>query len=151
MLTRTLEDELVPVCKANDITIVAYSPLCRNLLVQKQEKPPADWRADLPRYKNMAQNKKFADQVHDMAASLECTPANVCLAWLLQKAAAMGVSVVPIPGTTKPERAVGNIKSLDVVLSEENMTVLDEMAKDVVGDRYTDAFMGNNMSIESQQ
>lgn len=151
ILTRSLEDELIPVCKANDITVVAYSPLCRNLLVQKQETAPTDWRASLPRYKNMAQNKKFADQVHDMAESLKATPAQVCLAWILQKAAELGVSVVPIPGTTKPERATGNIESANVSLAKEQMDALDAMANDVVGERYQEGMMGNGMSIESQK
>jgi aryl-alcohol dehydrogenase-like predicted oxidoreductase len=150
ILTRSLEDELVPVCKTYDITVVAYSPLCRNLLVQKLEEPPSDWRMDLPRYKNLAQNKKFANQVHDMAETLEATPAQVCLAWVLQKGVEFGISVVPIPGTTKPERAIGNIQSVDVTLSMEQMQILDGMAKDVVGDRYKETSMKNGMTIESQ-
>jgi aryl-alcohol dehydrogenase-like predicted oxidoreductase len=141
---------LAPVCKANDITIVAYSPLCRNLLVQKLEAPPADWRADLPRYKNYQQNQKFADQIHDMAEALQATPAQVCLAWILQKAAQLGVSVVPIPGTTKSDRAIGNIEAVDVTLSSEQMLTLDGMAKDVVGERYEEVWMKNGLAIESQ-
>lgn len=150
ILTRSLEDELVPVCKANDIAIVAYSPLCRNLLVQKLETMPTDWRANLPRYKNYEQNKKFADQVHDMAVSLKATPAQVCLVWILQKASELGVSVVPIPGTTKAERAVGNINAVTFTLSSDQMLLLDGMAKDVVGERYTEDFMKNGLAIESQ-
>jgi aryl-alcohol dehydrogenase-like predicted oxidoreductase len=151
ILTRTLEDELVPVCKANDIAIVAYSPLCRSLLVQKMEVPPADWRADFPRYKNLGQNKKFATQVFEIAESLKTTPAQVCLAWILQKADELGVFVVPIPGTTKPDRVVGNIQSVNVALSKEQMAILNAMAKDVVGDRYMESFMSNGWAIESQQ
>ena len=150
ILTRSLEEDLVPVCKKLDIAVVAYSPLCRNLLVQKLEAPPTDWRANLPRYLAMEQNKKFADQVHDMAETLKCTPAQVCLAWLYQKGAELGVCVIPIPGTTKAERAVGNIQSVDVTLSADNMKVLDAMGKEVVGDRYAESMMKNGMTIEHQ-
>merc|ERR1712124_89929 len=129
ILTRSLEEELVPVCRKLKVTIVAYSPLCRNLLVQSvSDEPPTDWRADLPRYKAYEQNKKFASQVRGMAGSLNCTPAQICLAWIYQKAAELKVSVVPIPGTTKPDRAVGNIKSMEVTLSDDNMKILDAMA-----------------------
>ena len=152
LLTRSLEDELVPVCKELDITIVAYSPLARNLLVQKLEAPPTDWRNTNPRYQQLEQNKKFADQVHDIAAKMKCTPAQLCLAWLFHKAGELGVSVVPIPGTTKADRAIGNIAATDVVdFNEDDLKVLDAMAKDVVGDRYNAGFMGNNFTIESQQ
>jgi len=153
ILTRSLEEELVPVCRQLNVTIVAYSPLCRNLLVQStNDAPPTDWRADLPRYKAYEQNKKFASQVHAIAESLKCTPAQVCLAWLYQKAAALQVSVVSIPGTTKIGRAVGNIQSItNVTLLDENMKILDAMNDQVVGERYSDNFMGNNMTIESQK
>jgi len=150
ILTRSLEDELIPVCKKLDIAVVAYSPLCRNLLVQKLEAPPTDWRASLPRYQAMEQNKKFADQVQEMADALKCTPAQICLAWLCQKANELGVCVIPIPGTTNVERAIGNIESLNVKLSPDNMKVLDGMVKDVVGDRYAESFMKNGMTIEHQ-
>ena len=154
ILTRSLEEELVPVCRKLGVTIVAYSPLCRNLLVQtktEEAAPAGDWRADLPRYKAYEQNKKFASQVHGMAVSLKCTPAQICLAWIYQKAAELKVSVVPIPGTTKPDRAVGNIKSMEVTLSDDNMKILDAMADQVVGDRYMEGGMANGMTIESQQ
>uniref|UniRef100_A0A7R9W3I1 NADP-dependent oxidoreductase domain-containing protein n=1 Tax=Pseudictyota dubia TaxID=2749911 RepID=A0A7R9W3I1_9STRA len=150
ILTRTLEEELVPVCKELDVCVVAYSPLSRNLLVQKLEAAPADWRKDLPRYQAMEQNKKLADQVHDLAHKSNSTPAQLCLAWLFQKATEFGVSVVPIPGTTKPERATGNAKATDVKISADDMKVLDAMASQVVGARYQEGFMGNGMTIESQ-
>ena len=102
------------------------------------------------RYQQLEQNKKFADQVFEIAAEASATPAQVCLAWILQKAAALGVSVVPIPGTTKGERAVGNIQSANVLLSDAQMKVLDAMAKDVAGSRYTEGFMQNGLAIESQ-
>ena len=149
-MTRTLEEELVPVCKELNVCVVAYSPLSRNLLVQKLEAAPTDWRKDLPRYQAMEQNKKFADQVHDLADKNKCTPAQVCLAWLLQKANELGVSVVLIPGTTKPERAIGNAKATEVKLTDEDMSILDAMTKQVVGVRYSEGMMGNGMTIESQ-
>jgi aryl-alcohol dehydrogenase-like predicted oxidoreductase len=149
ILTRNLESELIPVCKELGITVVAYSPLSRNLLVQKFETPPKDARGQLPRYKNMEQNKKFAEQVQKIAEKNNCTPAQVCLAWLFQKADEMGVDVIPIPGTTKTERAISNIQAVDVkIVDPEDMKLLDGMAKDVVGDRYPS--MGNGMTIETQ-
>mmetsp|Transcript_1665 Transcript_1665/g.2386 ORF Transcript_1665/g.2386 Transcript_1665/m.2386 type:complete len:337 (+) Transcript_1665:192-1202(+) len=152
LLSRSLEEELVPVCKELDITIVAYSPLARNLLVQKLDAIPNDWRSTNPRYQQLEQNKKFADQVHDIAEKMKCTPAQLCLAWLFHKAGELGVSVVPIPGTTKPERAIGNIASTDIIdMDQDDLKVLDAMAKDVVGDRYDEGFMGGLMEGQQQQ
>lgn len=41
LLTRNLETELVPVCQQLGVTIVVYSPLARNVLVQKWRRLPA--------------------------------------------------------------------------------------------------------------
>jgi hypothetical protein len=46
---------------------------------------------------------------------------------------------------------VGNIQSVNVALSKEQMAILNAMAKDVVGDRYMESFMSNGWAIESQQ
>jgi aryl-alcohol dehydrogenase-like predicted oxidoreductase len=50
----------------------------------------------------------------------------------------MGVTVVPIPGTTRPERLDENLAALEVELSEEDLARLDELAPVGVaaGERY---------------
>ena len=50
----------------------------------------------------------------------------------------MGVTVVPIPGTTRPERLDENVAALDIALADEDMARLEELAPVGVaaGDRY---------------
>mmetsp|Transcript_25533 Transcript_25533/g.59924 ORF Transcript_25533/g.59924 Transcript_25533/m.59924 type:complete len:319 (-) Transcript_25533:839-1795(-) len=152
LLTRNLEEELVPVCKELDVAVVAYSPLSRNLLVQKVETAPNDWRGNQPRYsaENLAKNNAAYDQVHAIASKLDCTAAQLCLAWLLAQAEKLRVSVVPIAGTTKKDRAVENFGAINVDLAgkleEADWKILDGLADGVVGDRY--ASIG--MTIEAQ-
>ena len=63
-----------------------------------------------------------------------CTPAQLCLAWLLQKVEI----IVPIPGTTNPEHMIENGLAADVSLSAEVVAALETMvnAETVTGPRY---------------
>lgn len=150
LMTRSLEDELVPACQELGVTIVAYSPLARNLLAAQAKAPPADWRADQPRYQaeNFAKNQQAATVVHDMASKYNCSAAELSLAWLFHKATALGVAVVPIPGSTKLHHATGNLGACKVTISPDDMNILETLASNVAGERGNEWYM--SMSIESQ-
>jgi aryl-alcohol dehydrogenase-like predicted oxidoreductase len=149
LMTRNLETELVPACAELGVTIVAYSPLARNMLATTVPAPD-DWRSSLPRYaaENLAGNHKVTAQVHALADKYEATAAQLSLAWLFHKAAALGVSVVPIPGSTKLAHATGNLGATKIRISDADLVVLEGLAADVAGDRATEDYMG--MSIEGQ-
>jgi aryl-alcohol dehydrogenase-like predicted oxidoreductase len=59
-----------------------------------------------------------------IAAELEATPAQVALAWLLQKSPV----VLPIPGTKSVEHLTENLGAAAVTLSAEDMARLDALA-----------------------
>ena len=63
------------------------------------------------------------------------TPAQVALAWLRKQGEHYGLPVVPIPGTSKIERVQENAGSLAVDLTDEEMQRLDEVSKNVQGER----------------
>lgn len=150
LMTRSLEEELVPVCRELGVAIVAYSPLARNLLAAQSQAPPADWRANQPRYKaeNFAQNQKAAAVVHDMATKYQCSAAQLSLAWLFHKATALGVKVVPIPGSTKLHHATSNLGACKVNIAPEDMGILETLAANVAGERGNEWYM--SATIESQ-
>ncbi|CAJ1960648.1 unnamed protein product [Cylindrotheca closterium] len=156
LLTRTLEADLVPACKELDVTIVAYSPLSRNLLAKKVESSAlgeGDFRANLPRYAKEAleANNKIVDKIEELGKKHDASPAQIAISWIFHKAKEMGVSVIPIPGTTKIKNAESNMGSVKVELSDEECKELEALSALVKGERYQDNFMGNNMSIESQK
>jgi aryl-alcohol dehydrogenase-like predicted oxidoreductase len=152
LLTRNLEEKLVPMCKELDIDIVAYSPLARNLLAKKMETAPTDWRKSLPRYseENLAKNQNIANQVQELATKYKCTPAQLSLAWLFYKAKEMGVTVIPIPGSTKQVNALSNLESTKVVLDDpKDIELLESLADQVAGLRATEDYI--EQGIESQK
>jgi aryl-alcohol dehydrogenase-like predicted oxidoreductase len=149
LLSRSLESDLVPACAELGVTIVAYSPLCRNLLTTTEK--PKDWRANLPRYEGEAYDRNLALQAKVGAAAdaKGVSKAQLSLAWLFYKAAQLGVTVIPIPGTTKVANAQSNFMASQVEVTEEEGALLEELANQVEGTRYPESMMGS--TIDNRQ
>lgn len=138
--TRDLEEEILPVMRELGIGLVAYSPLGRGFLTGAITSPDDldedDWRRHNPRFQgeNFAANLDLVEAVTAMAAGKDVTAAQLALAWVL----AQGTDIVPIPGTTRPERVSENVAALDVELTPDDLDRLDELAPPGVaaGDRY---------------
>jgi aryl-alcohol dehydrogenase-like predicted oxidoreductase len=128
--TRDPEDELLPVLDELGITLVAYSPLGRGFLAGRFRKPedlaPGDWRRNNPRFQgeNFAKNLALLDQVESLAEQKGCTPAQLALAWLLNRRD----NVVPIPGTSSAKRLEENVSAADVRLTRQELDQLDQVA-----------------------
>jgi aryl-alcohol dehydrogenase-like predicted oxidoreductase len=154
LLTREpMESEVVPVCRELGITIVAYSPLARNLLAAapSADGPPRDWRGDQPRFsaQNYESNKHLATQVAEIAARKGVSAASVSLAWLLHKGRDLGVRVVPIPGTTSEAHAKANMEAANSVsLTPEEMGQLEALGALVAGARGNEQYV--SMAIEGK-
>jgi aryl-alcohol dehydrogenase-like predicted oxidoreductase len=103
------------------IAFVAYSPLGRGFLsgTINTLEDVGGRRAQHPRFlpENFEHNRALAMRVADFAREKGCTPAQLCLAWLL----AQGEDVFAIPGTRKPERLDENIGAMAVTLSAEEV------------------------------
>mmetsp|Transcript_36578 Transcript_36578/g.76765 ORF Transcript_36578/g.76765 Transcript_36578/m.76765 type:complete len:332 (+) Transcript_36578:98-1093(+) len=145
LFARDLEEEIVPLCKELGIAIVAYSPIARGMLSGALTEPPKDWRKDIPYLskENMAANKKLIVAIEAIANEKACTSAQICLAWVMKKGG------IPIPGTTKKERAVENFAAKDVDLTEEDMDKLEALGSQVKGLRGDEGYMKS--TFHSQQ
>lgn len=140
LTTQDVAAGMLPVCRELGIAYVAYSPLGRGLLSgtysPEMEMPDTDFRKHLPRFSggNLAHNLEPIEVLKAVADGKEATPAQIALAWVL----AQGDDIVPIPGTTKPERVWENAAAADIALSEEEMAQLNEAfgTGAITGDRY---------------
>jgi aryl-alcohol dehydrogenase-like predicted oxidoreductase len=100
LFTRVIEEEIIPTARELGVGIVPYSPLGRGELTGALEiSDETDFRANLPRFQrdNRERNLERVERLKEIAAELDCTPAQFALAWLL----AQGDDVVPIPGTKR--------------------------------------------------
>ena len=105
------------------IAFVAYAPLGRGLLTgdvpDLGNLAEGDTRGRHPRFMgdNFAKNRELAQRVEAIAQEKGCTPAQLCLAWLL----AQGPDVIPIPGTKRIERLEENLGAMRVRLTEADV------------------------------
>merc|ERR1712061_288048 len=119
LLQRILETAVAPTYKELGIAVVAYSPLARNLLTNTAEMPKkGDFRAGVPRYsaENFAKNQELISKIATLGERKGKTVAQLSLAWLYHRAKVLGLTVVPIPGTTNANRAAENLAALQVTL-----------------------------------
>jgi aryl-alcohol dehydrogenase-like predicted oxidoreductase len=101
------------------IAFVAYAPLGRSLLTGEvpdlRNLAEGDTRGRHPRFMgdNLAKNRELVQRIEAIAQEKRCTPAQLCLAWLL----AQGPDVIPIPGTKRIERLEENLGAMRVHLT----------------------------------
>ena len=141
---RSVEAEILPVCRECGIGFVPYSPLGRGFLTgmvhRAEAYGPDDVRRNHPRFQggNFDKNMRIVEAVRRVAGTQSWTPAQVALAWLLHQ----GPDLVPIPGTKRRAYLRENAGSLAVRLSPE---ILHQLALEVpagaAGDRYPAAAM----------
>ena len=125
--TRDPEAEVLPTCRENGISFVAYSPLGRGALTGAIRKlddlAEGDYRRNSPRFagENLSRNLVLVDRIAEMAAAKKCRPAQLALAWLL----ARGSDIFPIPGTKHRNRLEENVGALEVSLTPGELSRLD--------------------------
>lgn len=142
--TRHVEDEVLPVLRELGISLVAYSPLGRGFLtgtIDKDRLSEGDFRNFVPRLQeeNYEHNKKLVQGLQELAMQKGIELPKLCLAWVL----ARGNDIVPIPGTTKIDHLLDNIKAADIRLTEQDMIDIEEAfpRSAVKGERYPEAGM----------
>ncbi|MDB5696315.1 MAG: putative aldo-keto reductase 2 [Sphingomonas bacterium] len=137
---RGVEDEILAICKENDIGFVPYSPLGRGFLAggirSLDDLAPDDWRRQDPRYsaENMPANLAIVDAVAAVAARHGVSNAQVALAWLL----AQGPSIVPIPGVKRRQTMRDSLGAPMLALTVGDLAELDAAAPagGTAGPRY---------------
>lgn len=143
--TRDPEAEVLPTCRENGISFVAYSPLGRGIFTGAIRKPDdlaeGDYRRNSPRFtgENLSRNLSLVDRLEEIAAEKKCRPAQLALAWLL----ARGRDILPIPGTKHVNRLEENVGALRVRLTTEEVARLDAAfpAGAAAGTRYSEQAM----------
>jgi len=141
--SREPEDELLPLLHEQGIALVAYSPLGRGFLADRFRKPEDlaadDWRRGNPRFQgeNFQKNLALADRLRAIAAEKGCTPAQLALAWLL----ARYENVIPIPGTSNPQRLEENVRAAEVELTAAELERINAIVPQgaAAGSRYNEA------------
>jgi aryl-alcohol dehydrogenase-like predicted oxidoreductase len=145
LFSRDIEESVVPAARELGVALVPYSPLGRGFLTGSfanadKDLTTDDFRRTMPRFTgdNAAANAELLEPVRTVADAHGATPGQVALAWAQQQAQVHGLAVVPIPGTRKRTRVEENAAATRLVLTDEELALLEPIASKVAGDRYAD-------------
>lgn len=143
ILSREIEQDVLPLCESLGISLVAFSPLSRGLMtstVDSNQLSENDFRRKLPRYQgDYAQNnQQLAEGFAQIAKTKQCSPAQLAIAWVLSKSP----SIIPIPGTKRPKYLVENAVAVQIQLSADDFEQIETLIQTYpnIGDRYNDTF-----------
>ena len=139
IMERKVESEVLPLCEELNIGFVAYSPMAGGFLSGKYTSQTKfegdDVRRVITRYskENMDANQALLDLLKRFSAEKHATPAQISLAWMMNK----NNFVVPIPGMRRDERFKENFGAVDVELTADELSTLENaLAKvKIHGDR----------------
>jgi len=139
--TRDLETEVLGAMRELGVGLVPYSPLGRGFLtgtVDMSTLDAKDFRNRNPRFAGggAAANQAIADAVRDVAEAKGVAPAQVALAWVYAQEERLGVPLAPIPGTKRIKWLEQNVAALDIILTADELAVLDPLGALVTGARY---------------
>ncbi len=125
ILTRSIEEEILPYCGAHDIGVIAYSPMQSGLLSGRMTReriasmPEDDWRKRSPDFREpkLTRNLRLVEQLRAIGARHGRSPAEAAIAWVLRHPAITGAIV----GARRPAQVDGFIGAAELHLSQEEI------------------------------
>ena len=118
LISRGVEEEILPVCRELGVGVTAYGVLSRGLLSghwsAERDLGAADFRAHAPRFQGENLDRKLAlvEALREIAEGLGATTSQVAIAWAL----ARGDDVVPLVGARRRERLHEALGALELDL-----------------------------------
>jgi aryl-alcohol dehydrogenase-like predicted oxidoreductase len=125
LLQRTVERELLPMAEALEMSVIAWAPIAGGALTGKylQEETKSN-RLSEKSVRLSASKQVITKEVVRIAEEMHCSPAQVAIAWVLQK----GNHIIPIAGARNADQLMNNINAASVKISNEHMRQLDEIS-----------------------
>jgi aryl-alcohol dehydrogenase-like predicted oxidoreductase len=142
LISRGIEEEILPTCRELGIGVTAYGVLSRGLLSghwsteREASLTPHDFRASAPRFQgeNLARNLELVETLRAVADEKDATVAQLAIAWALSR----GEDVVPLVGARTRERLAESLGAVEVDLTQDDLTRIENAVPHdaVAGERY---------------
>ncbi|WP_262271358.1 aldo/keto reductase [Microvirga yunnanensis] len=139
LISRGIEDAILPACRALGIGLTAYGVLSRGLISGHWSKGQAgagDFRAHSPRFQdgNVERNLALVEALKGVAEAKGVSVAQIAIAWV----AAQGDDIVPLVGARRRDRLQEALGALDVRLTREDLAAIEQAVPKgaAAGDRY---------------
>jgi aryl-alcohol dehydrogenase-like predicted oxidoreductase len=135
MLWQAPEAELFPLCEANDISQIVWSPLAQGLLTGKyrpgQAHPPDSRAANSTMNVAMEQvlteeRVEAVDRLRPVAEQVGLSLPELALAWVLRRSELASAII----GASRPEQVHANVKASGIELAPDTLLAIDEALGD---------------------
>jgi aryl-alcohol dehydrogenase-like predicted oxidoreductase len=142
LISRGIEEEILPTCRELGIGVTAYGVLSRGLLSghwsteREASLTPHDFRASAPRFQgeNLDRNLELVETLRAIAEENDATVAQLAVAWVLSR----GDDVVLLVGARTRERLTESLGALEVELTPDDLARIEEAVpiEAAAGERY---------------
>jgi aryl-alcohol dehydrogenase-like predicted oxidoreductase len=145
LISRGIEDEILPTCRELGIGITAYGVLSRGLLSghwsKDRQTAPTDFRSHMPRFnaENLDRNLELVEALRGVAEAKGASVAQVAIAWVLSR----GEDIVVLVGARTRERLAESLGAIELELSAEDLGAIEAAvpAGSAAGERYDEGQM----------
>ncbi len=129
IVTREIEEEILPFVAQNNIGVIVYSPMSAGLLTGAMTRErvarftPDDWRRNLPNFQEplLSANLRLVEVLREIGQRRSRTPAEVAIAWVLRQPAVTGAIV----GFRNPQQLEGICRASEFRLSSEELAEIE--------------------------
>ena len=140
LISRGIEDTILPAARALGIGITAYGVLARGLISGHWSKErggaPGDFRARSPRFSddNLAHNLALVEALRAVAEEKGVSVAQIAIAWVMAK----GDDIVPLVGARRRDRLAEALAAATLTLGADDLARIEEAvpAGAAAGARY---------------
>jgi aryl-alcohol dehydrogenase-like predicted oxidoreductase len=139
LVSRGIEDTILPTCRELGVGLTAYGVLSRGLISGHWSKAPlgqTDFRGMSPRFQgdNLERNLALVEALRKVADGKGVSVAQIAIAWV----AAQGEDIVPLVGARRRDRLAEALAALDVTLDAADIAAIEEAVPKgaAAGDRY---------------
>ena len=142
LLSRGIEDEILPTCRELGVAVTAYGVLSRGLISghwsRERSEGAGDFRSMSPRFQgdNLDHNLQLVERLRSVADAKDASVAQVAIAWVLGR----GDDIVPLIGARRPDRLTEALGALDLELDVTDLQAIEDAvpAGSAAGDRYNE-------------
>jgi aryl-alcohol dehydrogenase-like predicted oxidoreductase len=139
LMSRGVENAILPTLRELGISLVAYGVLSRGLISDHARagvQPSGEIRGRMPRFQgeNFSRNLALVEALKPIAREKNCSTAQLAIRWV----ASRGEDVIPLVGAKRRDQLRDALGALDVVLSAADLARIEQAmpADAVAGDRY---------------
>jgi aryl-alcohol dehydrogenase-like predicted oxidoreductase len=140
LISRGIEQEILPTTRELGIGITAYGVLSRGLIsghwTRDRQTTSNDFRSRSPRFSrdNLDRNLELADALARVAEAKGATAAQAAIAWVLSR----GEDIVPLVGARRRDRLTEALGALTLELTADDLATIEAAvpAEQAAGDRY---------------